>query len=240
MGTIQIHLPKPCHENWDLMTPAEKGRFCQACQKTVYDFTRSSDRQIIQHLESNQATCGRFLASQLDRDLVVQTSKSNRWAVVCSGFLSLFAFASQEVTAQTKQEWVKINSLRDKYNRVPIPQQKGMVDSVPMGAPIKISGTVIDGGIPVPAANITIKGTEKDIQTDFDGKFTIEALSGDTLRVSFLGYSDYEMRLVKSEDALVVDMEPMTQYLGGDVGIVVFKRRTFVGRQILRIRNWFR
>jgi hypothetical protein len=35
-----LHIPKPCHENWDAMTPQERGRHCDVCDKTVVDVTR--------------------------------------------------------------------------------------------------------------------------------------------------------------------------------------------------------
>ena len=35
----QYHIPEPCHEDWDAMTPEEKGRFCKVCEKSVVDLT---------------------------------------------------------------------------------------------------------------------------------------------------------------------------------------------------------
>jgi hypothetical protein len=43
---LQLQVPVPCHEDWDKMTDAEKGRFCSSCQKTVIDFSKMSDREI--------------------------------------------------------------------------------------------------------------------------------------------------------------------------------------------------
>jgi len=46
LKNIQLSIPKPCHENWDAMSPVEKGRFCGSCQKQVVDFSNMNDWQI--------------------------------------------------------------------------------------------------------------------------------------------------------------------------------------------------
>ncbi|WP_288458801.1 TonB-dependent receptor plug domain-containing protein [uncultured Chryseobacterium sp.] len=67
---MKITIPKPCHENWELMTPEDKGRFCEVCSKTVRDFTNASDEEIINVFSTtSENICGNFNESQLDRDL---------------------------------------------------------------------------------------------------------------------------------------------------------------------------
>jgi hypothetical protein len=63
-----ISIPKPCHENWSEMTPNDKGRFCQACSKTVVDFTnmKANDVQEFIHRNKGQRICGHMRQSQLD------------------------------------------------------------------------------------------------------------------------------------------------------------------------------
>lgn len=39
MKTSEIDIPEPCNEDWDRMTPAERGRFCSKCQKKVHDLS---------------------------------------------------------------------------------------------------------------------------------------------------------------------------------------------------------
>ena len=68
---IQLVIPEPCHENWKEMTPVDKGRYCLACQKSVIDFTKMSDREIAQFFKkpSTGSVCGRFLDDLLVRTL---------------------------------------------------------------------------------------------------------------------------------------------------------------------------
>lgn len=42
----KIGIQTPCSENWQEMTPTEKGAFCQKCAFEVHDFTNSSSEEI--------------------------------------------------------------------------------------------------------------------------------------------------------------------------------------------------
>lgn len=67
---MKITIPKPCYENWDLMTPTEKGRFCAVCTKVVRDFTECTDDEIISEIStSKEQICGNFRTNQLNRNL---------------------------------------------------------------------------------------------------------------------------------------------------------------------------
>lgn len=54
------------------MTPAERGRFCSACSKTVVDFSRMSDLQLARYFSQKKGDlCGRFHREQLYREIVL-------------------------------------------------------------------------------------------------------------------------------------------------------------------------
>ncbi len=65
---FKIHIPDPCNEDWDKMTPNEQGSFCQVCSKTVVDFSEKSENEIQSFLLDNmdKKVCGRFRISQLE------------------------------------------------------------------------------------------------------------------------------------------------------------------------------
>jgi hypothetical protein len=67
---MQISIPVPCAENWDGMSPTEKGAFCQKCNHEVIDFTKKSPEEIRETLfqRSTARTCG--LISPLQMELV--------------------------------------------------------------------------------------------------------------------------------------------------------------------------
>ena len=50
-----------------------------------------------------------------------------------------------------------------------------------------ISGTVTDdNGVPLPGATVLVQGTTNGVSTDFDGNYSINASSGDTLYLALL------------------------------------------------------
>lgn len=59
---FKIHIPQPCHEKWDKMTPLENGRFCLSCSKVVVDFTQMSMEEIQNYFinHADREICGTF------------------------------------------------------------------------------------------------------------------------------------------------------------------------------------
>lgn len=59
-----------------------------------------------------------------------------------------------------------------------------------------ITGTVTDDtGMPLPGANIIIKGTSTGTQSDFDGLYSISASVGQTLQFTYVGFESQEVRV---------------------------------------------
>ncbi|MBP6460589.1 MAG: SusC/RagA family TonB-linked outer membrane protein, partial [Crocinitomicaceae bacterium] len=57
-----------------------------------------------------------------------------------------------------------------------------------------ITGVITDASkFPIPGVNILIKGTQKGVSTDLDGKYSISAPDGATLVISYLGFKTKEI-----------------------------------------------
>ena len=67
-----------------------------------------------------------------------------------------------------------------------------------------ISGTVSDETGPLPGVSIIIKGTTRGAETDFDGKYSITAKTGDVLIYSFIGMASKEVTVGVSNTINVV------------------------------------
>ena len=59
---MKINIPKPCSENWDKMSPKEKGRYCLSCNKVVVDFTEMTIEEIHEYFleKRKEEVCGIF------------------------------------------------------------------------------------------------------------------------------------------------------------------------------------
>ena len=71
-----------------------------------------------------------------------------------------------------------------------------------------ITGTVTDDtGLPLPGANVIIKGTSTGTQSDFDGNYSISASVGQTLVFSYVGFSAKEVK-VGTLNSINVTLQP--------------------------------
>jgi hypothetical protein len=104
---IAISIPKPCHEDWNAMTPhpgSEAGsapRFCDSCQHSVADLTTASDAELVALFTSDaKPKCARFDPRQLER-VLGEAPSSRSHALPIAAFSSLLAVAAgQEAMAQ--------------------------------------------------------------------------------------------------------------------------------------------
>lgn len=198
---IKISIPEPCHEDWEKMTPTQKGKFCGVCTKEVFDFTSNSDEEIVKHFQQNGNVCGRFHISQLDRKLIVNRKKRNHWLSYVASFLLPITLFSQEAKKDTKHTPKTEQVNTSKYTSLQIGSlhKQGKIVSKTKSDSLTVSGIVTDDtGFPLPGATIVIKGTDKRTSTDFDGNYKINLKRNDILVVSYIGYESTEIKVTKN------------------------------------------
>jgi len=59
----------------------------------------------------------------------------------------------------------------------------------------------------LPGATVVVEGTNRGVATDFDGNFSIETQEGETLLITYIGYSYYQL-LVGSQDNYTISLSP--------------------------------
>jgi hypothetical protein len=94
----KIEITYSCHEDWNKMTPAGNGRFCDSCSKKVVDFTGLNEKEILLYIKSNRnGGCGRFTTPQIEKSYVaapaIQVSAQKRFF----GFLFSVFMASEMI-----------------------------------------------------------------------------------------------------------------------------------------------
>ena len=90
-----------CNQDWNNMEPDAEGRFCNGCQKKVYDLTEKNVAYFIKIMQENKAGfCGRFTQDQVKAPLSVDQSRWKRWLVAAMVFVGIGAIG-QKVSAQS-------------------------------------------------------------------------------------------------------------------------------------------
>lgn len=227
--SAKITIASPCHEDWNKMSAADKGRFCGSCQKTVHDFTKMTDRDILEKINSENL-CGRFLTSQLNRNVIKPNEKSPIWTIAASGAFALlathFSNAQQHQTIPTKTELTP-GAIDHSLDRRSAMAQKER----------SFKGIVSDDTGTLPGAHIVLKRTGQEIFTDIDGQFSVNAFEGDVIEVSFVGLETVAVVVGSREDIEITMVEDRYIVMGA---VVVTKRRSQVGKLFHKVGNLFR
>jgi hypothetical protein len=166
--TVQLTIPKACHEDWHTMTADQKGRYCKSCCKTVVDFTNMSDRAILHHIANagGSRICGRLYPDQLHRSMTIQ--KESRWPWLKYFFQFTLPAFLISMKAQG-QEMVRQSTVLVQVNAQSNGKQALPSDS----AGWTIRGRIVDHeGVALPGASIVIEGSNRGTSTDENGYFS--------------------------------------------------------------------
>lgn len=126
---FEIIITEPCSQTWEKLTPQSEGRFCGACQKTVIDFTKMSDKELYDYFKQKPGkVCGSFNAYQTNR-IITSDKKTSKtfWlsgiAASMISFLMSFNSKAQTVdTLKTKQK-TEITPITPKSIVLPTPTE---------------------------------------------------------------------------------------------------------------------
>lgn len=159
MRAATITIPQPCAESWAAMTPTAAGRHCAACQKTVVDFTRISEADIVAYLAARpkQSVCGIITAPAAIPRQYKRKTTLRRWLLVAAAFfgghpISALSLAPQRPPVRTDSFWGQVGR-----------------------ATIVIRGVVLDEAlnIPVQGTYVFINDTKYGAVTNERGEFTL-------------------------------------------------------------------
>lgn len=218
MKRFTVSIPLPCHENWDNMTPQEKGRFCAACQKTVVDFTNMSDRQIAGFFKKTNNVCGRFDSTQLQREMVTPPKRlpwiRHFFQLMLPAFL-----LSQKASAQ-----------HDVKGKVAVCVRPVQGDTIvlPLTKPAErkmLKGQVIsETGEPIAGAVVRLSETDIATQADNEGFFNLSygQIKQLTIVTSSVGYESKTVTVNLKDTALAqIALRP-----GATLGLVAVSYMT--------------
>jgi TonB-linked SusC/RagA family outer membrane protein len=102
--------------------------------------------------------------------------------------------------------------------------------SISLFAQTTIEGVVNDvKGLPVPQANVVIKGTKNGVITDFDGVFKIKAKTGDVLVISSVGFDKKEVKIQGNSIKIVLEESNATLNEVVVIGYGTVKKKDLTG-----------
>ncbi|AXB57342.1 hypothetical protein [Flavobacterium fluviale] len=198
---IKISLIKPCHESWSKMTTNEKNKFCNVCQKNVFDFTKASNLEIINIFNKNQNLCGRFNPSQLNKNLEVTKQKKTFWITVVASLTTFFGIGNHIVKAQVV---MGIATLEPKLKKIHVRKIFSSSDSI--GSTNKLNQNKICSGIVHNKNNVPLSGVlilnernKKVVKTNEMGNFSISLEENNDTLICLDTYNNYDIM----EDAII-------------------------------------
>lgn len=186
------------------MTPAEKGRFCNSCQRKVFEFTDLADAEIISSLKPDTNVCIRAHKNQLGRPLQATGLKSP-WIAATLALAGLLALGTNQATAQAITERHQVE-----HSKPLIQKNKDL---------LLIKGVITNGeqalsGVNIRRYNKRFRYRKKnDIITNDSGTFSFKVNVGDKLFFWCKGYEPHIIEIIESIDNLNIVLEEETDMI---------------------------
>jgi len=221
---ILLDIKKPCSENWESFTLSSTGGFCSSCSKTVIDFTKMNDEQILNFFaHQKEKTCGRLRSDQLKHYSYAEPAYIKPGLnLLKAGLLSLFiSLASRPGVAQTP-EGPKFKIVQPVTQLVqPATTQEKVA---PIDVDYLIKGVVKskDDDSPMAGVNILAKGTTDGTVSDIEGRFVFprRLKEGEILVFSFIGFETQEYAVKKATENIELSMSmELSCVMLGDVAM---------------------
>jgi hypothetical protein len=186
-----IHIPEPCHQQWQQMTPTANGRHCEQCCKMVVDFADMTDVQLISYLISHNNVCGRLSEPQLNRvnlQLNRQDAKPKtgwkKW-IMTTALLGSTVF--YKVHGQTAPGTPKFEQCIPESHPASVTKRKVVAVKE---SEREIKGRIVDDAcMPLYGATVRVVGTNIVLPSDTNGRFKFHApIAAKQFTVSFVGF----------------------------------------------------
>jgi len=118
-----LRIDKPCTENWNKMTPTERGAFCQKCCKQVLDFTNQTNIQIQTALKNSN---GKEVCAKITKDQLSSLNlEFNQWQSSAtmnvqrmSFYALLFVFGLSMVSCTSQEDEQRVKTLQQSVSQV--------------------------------------------------------------------------------------------------------------------------
>jgi hypothetical protein len=212
MISPSLSVPAPCTQPWETMTPAAHGRHCAACEKVVTDFTHFTDAELLAWLrqQKDQASCGRFRADQLGRELrLTVVPRARSWQKWLATTIAMWGL--RETAAITSKA------------QIPIEQRERAGEPISIAdyvqKPVVIRGVLTDSTSHerLPGVLVSLAETSNSVITNQEGEFELVIpvalweLSTKQLVLSYIGYTTRRVA------APIVTDQPLPLTLSADI-----------------------
>lgn len=223
--SVQLTLSSPCHENWNAMTPTEQGRHCQACCKTVIDFTTMTDREIAEYILHYSAgnTCARVYDNQLNRQIQAPPERKGSWKYFWSIALSslLISYRSLAQVQPPRKAPAAISGMDiSKVKDGPVIRLGGITaHRVKDTITTTVNGRIVnEQGIPVPFASITLNNPTRVFVADVEGNYSFsirsEQISFTEMMISAAGYESFNVPAIHADSIQSLEIIKKTVKVG--------------------------
>ena len=208
-SNLIVRIPEPCHEDWNKMEPDSKGKFCNSCSKSVFDFTNKTDTEIKDILleYKNQKVCGHFKKSQVNRPLNISVNLKDlpkNMSITKAFAIALFLVFGTFLFSCTNNNGQKVNEIE-----VVAPPQYTLGMMTVDISPSQIDSIIETNNMMTGDTTITIS------EEHIDGGISFIEIPNDTTAI---------MDSVYLEEVTVVDyLEPLidSEMMSGSVSVSV-------------------